>query len=173
MVVLHISHIAYEITRPTCMQYEQVYCTSLMTYQGSWHVGPYLVYPVLGGIPLMARPLIDWLQMGKQRVGWRASSCVAAMALWPAWQLPQDVLAAIFPFQGAAVLSRTHMLPHGRFVLLWDPIAIQRSAVSGTQSDNRGPMRGPMTPILTGTSLSRLAELVDEGARLLSFKCTN
>jgi hypothetical protein len=51
-----------------------------MTYQGSWHVGPYSVYPVLGGIPLMARPLIDWLQMGKRRVGRRASSCAAAMA---------------------------------------------------------------------------------------------
>jgi hypothetical protein len=37
-----------------------------MTYQGSWHVGPYPVYPVLGGIPLMAQPLIDWLQMGKR-----------------------------------------------------------------------------------------------------------
>jgi hypothetical protein len=28
-------------------------------------MGPYPVYPVLGGIPLMARPLIDWLQMGE------------------------------------------------------------------------------------------------------------
>jgi hypothetical protein len=52
---------------------------------------------------------------------------------WPARRFPQDILAAICPFQGAAVLSRTHMLPHSRFVLPWDPIAIQRSAVSGTQ----------------------------------------
>jgi hypothetical protein len=32
-------------------------------------MGPYPVYPVLGGIPLMARPLIDWLQMGKTTSG--------------------------------------------------------------------------------------------------------
>jgi hypothetical protein len=59
---------------------------------------------------------------------------------WPAWRLPQDILAAICPFQGAAVLSRTHMLPHSRIVLPWDPVAIRRSAVSGTQcnaSDRR------------------------------------
>jgi hypothetical protein len=55
---------------------------------------------------------------------------------WPARWLPQDVLAAICPFWGAAVLSCTHMLPHGRFVLPWDPVAIQRSAVSGTQCYN-------------------------------------
>jgi hypothetical protein len=40
-----------------------------MTYQGSWHVGPYPVYLVLGGIPLMAQPLIDWLQMGEMTSG--------------------------------------------------------------------------------------------------------